>query len=173
MSSTALLRTAAGEEQVAQGGEERSLEIRASLELLLLVDRLQNSLLHEILSLMHILGERDCVGALRGQAAHELVKKGLVHRFRVSPDDLSHASEKLGQAPGHLSCVGIAVESAQLAPEMGLDGVGAGRELGEVGASVRGALGHRPLAAPGWGGFNRGRRPRERRSPVPKSVAGP
>ena len=108
----ALLRTAAGEEQVAQGGEAPSLEIRASLELLLLVDRLQNSLLHEILSLMHILGEGDRVGPQRLQAADEIGYEGVIHRLRVGPDDLRHASEKLGQAPGHLSCVGIAVESA-------------------------------------------------------------
>ena len=151
-----------GEEQVAQDGEEPGLEVRAGLERLLLADRPQHRLLHEILGPVDVPGERDRVSPQRLQAAHEFVDEGLVHRFRVGPDDLRHPIEQPGQAAGHLLRVRIAVEDAQLAPEMGLDGVGEGRDRGGMGAFGQDGLCHRPSDVTGWTAFNRGIRTRER-----------
>ena len=112
----ALRPAVGGVEQVAQDGYKPGLEVRAGLEQLLPADRPQHRLLHEILGPVDVPGERDRVGPQRLQAAHELVEKGLVHRFGMGPDDLRHLVEQPGQAAGQLLRVRIAVEGAQLGP---------------------------------------------------------
>ena len=150
----ALGPAAAGVEQVAQDGHEPGREIGAGLELFLLADRPEHGLLHEILGTRDVMGERDRESPQRFQAAHEFVEKGLVHGFRVGPDDLRHPIEEPGQVLGQPFLVRIAVEGAQLTSEMDLDGLIDNGFLGGHGG-FDGDLAHVPSDVTVQAGVNR------------------
>ena len=109
-------------EVVAQDGEQPCPQIRPFLEALSLAEGLQNGVLNEVFGAIDALGQGNREAAQVRDTAHNSVDEFLIDRFLMSANDLRDARQQLREIPRDLLQSRVSVESAQLFPEMSLNG---------------------------------------------------